>query len=310
MTGRVRNGRRVGTWAGLAALLVAGFLGCGGDQPGRVDEAVVVPSEPLPTGGGGGGTTATTSPGSTDAGVATASNSAATPAPAAVSAEGWGTLKGRVVFNGTPPDRPTLDTSSKDPEVCAKVPVKSERIVVDPGTKGVKNVLVYIPKPTRTSPEAESAAKQAEVVFDQDHCVFEPHVMAFMKGATVKLKSSDPVNHNVNAKLRNNAAYNQLVAPNATMDYSPLTSERSPAQVVCDIHPWMQAYWLITDSPYFAVTDEQGNFEIKDVPAGTQKVVAWQEAAGYLSASAGDPVAIKAGDATTQEFQVDAAKVK
>ena len=68
---------------------------------------------------------------------------------------------------------------------------------------------------------------------------------------------------------------------------------------------------MVLDNPYFAVTDDKGNFEIKNVPAGTQKVVAWQEATGFVTAPSGEDVTIKAGaDATTKDFTVDPSKVK
>jgi hypothetical protein len=86
--------------------------------------------------------------------------------------------------------------------------------------------------------------------------------------------------------------------------------ERGPGEVVCDIHPWMKAWWLVIDSPYFAVTDEKGNFEIKNVPAGTQKVVVWQEAAGFVTPAAGAPLDIKADGETAKDFTVEPGKVK
>ena len=84
-----------------------------------------------------------------------------------------------------------------------------------------------------------------------------------------------------------------------------------PAEVTCDIHPWMKGYWLVLDSPYFAVTDDQGNFEIKNVPSKAQKVVVWQEAVnkGFVTSPSGDEVNIKAGDTTTQTFKIDAGKI-
>ena len=57
-------------------------------------------------------------------------------------------------------------------------PLISERLVVDGGTKGVKNVLVYLNKPTSVSDEAKKAAAATNVVFDQNKCVFDPHVLA------------------------------------------------------------------------------------------------------------------------------------
>jgi hypothetical protein len=103
---------------------------------------------------------------------------------------------------------------------------------------------------------------------------------------------------------------NPTMAAGATMDIKPEEPERGPGQVICSIHPWMEAYWLVLDHPYFAVTDKDGNFEIKNVPAGTQKVVVWQEAVGFVTPTSGDSISIKPNDITPQDFTIDPAKVK
>jgi hypothetical protein len=73
----------------------------------------------------------------------------------------------------------------------------------------------------------------------------------------------------------------------------------------------MQAFWMILDHPYFAVTDEKGNFEIKNAPSGPQKVVVWQEAAGFVTASAaGEEVNIKPNDTVEKEWTIDPTKVR
>ena len=72
----------------------------------------------------------------------------------------------------------------------------------------------------------------------------------------------------------------------------------------------MTAYWHVLDHPYFAVTNEKGEFEIKNVPAGTQKVVVWQEATRYVTPTSGKEVNIAANGETVQEFTIDVAKVK
>src|SRR5262249_29997616 len=151
---------------------------------------------------------------------------------------------------------------------------------------------------------------KAEVLFDQKNCVFEPHVLGLLAGAKVTLKSSDPVNHNINAKLKSNSQFNTLLAGGQSITHSLPSPERMPASVTCDIHNWMQAYWMVLDHPYFAVTDDKGNFEIKDAPAGTQKVVVWQEAAGFVTPSQGENVNIAANDTTKMSFTLDPGKVK
>ena len=293
---------------GLAATLGLSTVisGCGGSGQNAGDAVVITePGATLPTPG------ASTTP----AASSTTPTSAAAPAPAAAAkAEGWGTLKGQVVFGGTPPAPETLidlGKAPKDPEVCAKdKPILSERLQVNATTKGVKNVLVYLPKPTAVNEEAKSNAAKTEVTFDQNKCVFEPHVLGVMVGSKLVLKSSDPVNHNINAKLQKNSPFNSILASGQSIPFSATTGERSPVQVTCDIHNWMVAWWLVLDNPYFAVTDANGNFEIKNVPAGTQKVVVWQEATSFVTPPSGEDVAIAANDATTKSFTIDPAKVK
>ena len=66
---------------------------------------------------------------------------------------------------------------------------------------------------------------------------------------------------------------------------------------------------MILDNPYCTVTDDQGNFEIKNVPAGSQKVTVWQEAVGPVTASSGQEINIKPNDTSTQDFTIDPTKV-
>jgi len=308
-----RSAKLMAAGLGLASTLFLGLAGCGG-KGGESSDSVVYtePGVNVPTASG---TTAAPAAGNTTAPTKTAATSPTTAAP--VKAEGWGkSLKGQVVFGGNAPAQENLvdkGKAEKDPTVCAKdAPIKSERLVVNGENKGVKNVLVYIPKPTAVNEEAKSAAASATVDFDQAKCVFEPHVLAVMSGGKIVLKSSDPVNHNVNAKLKSNSPFNSILSGGQSIPFSPPAGERSPAEVTCDIHPWMKAYWLVLDSPYFAVTNDKGEYEIKNVPAGTQKVVVWQEAVrggGFVTPSSGEAVNIKAGEETKQNFTVDPGKI-
>jgi plastocyanin len=299
---------------GLAATLVLGVVGCGGKSTESGDAVVVTePNANVPTVG----TTAPAPTARPGTATATAPAAATSPTPtAAVKAEGWGTLKGQVTFKGTPPPPKVLapkGKADKDPQVCAKdAPIVSERLVVDDATKGVKNVLVYIPKPTAVNEEAKSNALTAQLIFDQEKCVFKPHVLSVMTGAKVELKNSDPVNHNINSRLKNNA-FNKLLSASQEAPQPVEAPERSPGELTCDIHPWMKAYWMVLDNPYFAVTDEKGNFEIKNVPAGTQKIVVWQESVapnGFVTAPSGDGLEVKPNESTTKDFTIDAGRLR
>jgi hypothetical protein len=301
--------------------LTLALAGCGGGGV-DTDDAVTITEPNVPVAVAGAGSAApapagTTggAPGGTLGGTSTpaATAPAAAAAPAA-SAGGWGTLKGQVVFGSAPPAVEVLQEkgkATKDADFCAKdAPIKSQRLVVDDATKGVKYALVYLSKPTAVNPDAKAAAAKVDILFDQKACIFEPHVLGLMAGSEIVLKSSDPVNHNVNARLKANNPFNALLAAGQTAKLKPDSPERTPSSVTCDIHPWMLAYWMILDHPYFAVTDDKGNFEIKDVPAGTQKVVVWQEATGFVTAPAGEEIAIAAGAPTAKTFTIDPGKVK
>ena len=302
----------------LAGLLLGSLVlsGCNSSTP--LDNAVVVPdpsvnirANPAATATGG-----AASPSAAPAAAATTAAPAAAPAAAAAptASDGFGTLKGKVVLEGGKPTLKLLvtkgDAGVKDASVCAGDNIPNEVIQVDDASKGVKNALVYIPKPTAVNPDAVKAVQAAKIVFDQKNCVFAPHVLGVMKGQALDITSSDPVGHNVNAKMRANGASNNLLAPGQKTSFTPKASEGRPSEVTCDIHPWMKAYWLILDNPYFAVTNEKGEFEIKLAPAGTQKVVVWQEAVQYVTPATGSDVIIAKDGVTTQEFKVEASKIK
>jgi plastocyanin len=285
----------------LSATLAGALAGCGGDATKSSDAVVAI--DPTVASKSTAAPTASTTPAA-----GAASPTVASTSTAPVKAEGWGILKGQIVFSGDPPPAKVLQEkgkAAKDPEICAKdAPILSERLVVDPASKGVKNVIVYLPKPTAINEDAKKAAAAANVVFDQKGCTFEPHVLAVMAGVPLTIKSSDPTNHNVNFKLKN-TSFNSTVAPGKSLPLTPVGAERTPGAIVCDIHSWMIAWWMVLDHPYFAVTDANGYYEIKDAPAGTQKVVVWQEAAGFVTPPSGEDVTLKANDATIKDFKID-----
>jgi len=296
----------------LGATLAAAVAGCGGQPTDHSDVNVVLPEPNVKVSGRSapsGAAAPTTGTSAESAAGAPSGSSASAP----TKAEGWGTLKGQIVFGGTPPEAKVLQEKGKavkDPDVCAvDKPIFSERLVVDDGTKGVKNVLVYLPRPTAVNEDAKKAATAKSVDFDQKHCIFEPHVLGLMTGVPVTLRSSDPKPHNVNVKLKN-SSFNSTIGANP-IPFTPQLAERTPGNVICDIHPWMSAWWMVLDHPYFAVTDAKGNYEIKNAPAGTQRVVVWQEAVknGFVTPPAGEDVTIKANDTTVKDFTIDPGKL-
>jgi len=253
------------------------------------------------------------------ANVAEASTPASLLASSVTAQAGTGTIKGKLVWGGdSAPARPPLQDkgkATKDPQVCAKdEAIVDDTLLVDPKTKGVSNAFAYLVRPTGTNPEAmkEIAAKQAEVVVDQVNCRFIPHTVAVTVDQTVVFKSSDPTSHNLRYSSFGNGSFNQMMPANSKIE-KKFVGERRPIAVACDIHPWMSSYLMVFDHPFFAVTGEDGSFEIKGVPAGAQKIVVWQEKVGYATPglASGLAVTVKAGETTDiGEVKLDPAKVK
>lgn len=207
----------------------------------------------------------------------------------------WGTLKGTMLFDGDPPKlQPVVKKGDrvKDPAICAAEEISDERLVVDPQSGGFANVIVYLAKrPTRVHPDFEPVAKPGEekavdeVDFDQEGCRFEPHVLIVRTNQTVRLKTRDPIPHNVHTFPVKNVPINMLIQPRERkrVPIGPFkVGERLPVKISCDIHPWMTAYWVIVDHPYAAVTDKQGRYEIPNLPVGDHEFIIWHETTGFI----------------------------
>jgi hypothetical protein len=107
--------------------------------------------------------------------------------------------------------------------------------------------------------------------------VFLSHVLAVSVGQTVTLMNSDNVGHNTNIGGKS-LKFNQIVPAGGEIPLVPQKEEAAPAKVVCSIHPWMVAYMLPRDNGYYAVTGEDGSFEIANLPAGEElEIQVWHE---------------------------------
>lgn len=208
--------------------------------------------------------------------------------PPAAASDGWGTLKGQFVWEGDVPQPELLyakGASIKDKAVCAAQDLFAEDLVVDPDTKGIANIFIYLPKaPKAIHPDA--ADFDESVLQDQEYCRFTPHAMFVRAGQTVEVINSDNSAHNTHTYTLRNAGQNEII-PALTpagkgKPYPTKVREILPITVQCDLHSWMKAYWLILDHPYAAVSAADGTFEIPNLPAGKHKFRVWHERKGYL----------------------------
>lgn len=226
----------------------------------------------------------------------------------AVAGTGWATLEGTFVLaEGAPiPVNKPLDIT-KDPAVCKPggVEVSSGTLVVDPASRGIKNVVMFLRKASR---EHESlTGETGAVLFDQEKCLFLSHVLALRLGRTLEIKNSDPIAHNTNYSRSGmrGAPFNGTIPDGKSVTFQPTAEENQPVDVSCSIHPWMKAYILPRANGYFAVSGSNGDFKIENLPAGEElEFQVWHESAsgtaGALVATAPDIKWAKSGRFTVK----------
>lgn len=217
----------------------------------------------------------------------------------------WGTVKGHVVFGGDKVPEPQPLSVSKDQDHClAKGPLHSEEWVINKSNKGVRWVFVWLaPEPKGEALKIHPSLKEPkdkEAVMDQPCCQFVPHALALREGQTLITKNSAPVAHNTHwtGHPLKNPGGNVIVPAKGSYTITDLKADRFPVVVSCDIHGWMKAYVRVFDHPYYAVTDADGKFEIKNAPAGTYRLVVWHDSGWGPGMKEGTPITIKGGAET------------
>ena len=154
--------------------------------------------------------------------------------------------------------------------------------------------LVYIDRV-----EGKNFAPPKKPVFmGQKDMVFKPHILPVLKGTTVDFTNNDAIVHNVfsppgSVKKFNLGTYGVGVTKYETF------SELGEVTLLCNVHPEMLGFIIVLQNPYFALTDKSGNFEIKDLPAGTYKLTAWHE----KLQSASQQITVEPGKTVTVEFK-------
>ena len=172
--------------------------------------------------------------------------------------------------------------ADKDVEVCGMHKLPNEELAVG-ADKGIANVVVFVrDKGVKVHPDSAAAAKAAKGVLDNKNCRFTPHVVVVQAGQSLVIKNSDTVGHNSNVATIKNPPSNSLIPAGGESSVPFATEEAIPAQVTCNIHPWMKAWVVVRSNPYAAVSAADGSFEIKNVPVGEVELQFWHEKAGYI----------------------------
>ena len=198
------------------------------------------------------------------------------PSPAGYEAEAvadGGTIAGSVKWSG-PVQKDLSWPITKNPDVCDPSKLKNrnlERLEIGPDG-GVANTVVFLKNIAKGKAMDLPVARQS---LDQKNCRYEPHILLVPKDADLQMKSEDPVLHNIH--MVGAAVYN-LPFPLKDKTISRPMHRDGVIDLKCDAgHVWMNAEVLVVDHPYYAVTDQHGNFELKNVPPGEYAITAWHE---------------------------------
>ena len=189
----------------------------------------------------------------------------------AEAANAGGTVSGRITLAGSF-QKPQALPVFKSRAFCGAAVANETLLVGRDG--GVKNGVVII-HPT----DRRAVVLPAELVLDNRRCAFTPHVQVAAVGSELLLKNSDPILHTVHARLGRETLFNVGLPK-----WRTVTRRLDRAGVVridCDVlHTWMSAAIIVSDSPYFAVSDERGLFFIDRLPPGFYDVEVWHERLG------------------------------
>jgi plastocyanin len=200
-----------------------------------------------------------------------------------------GTIRGSVKIDGKVPKLPPLQIT-KYKEVCKDVP--NESLLVGPG-QGVRYAVVTLEGITK----GKAVEKEAAHEMDNLGCRFVPHVLASSVGQFVVFKNSDPILHTAHALFTGGQPEFNIGLYPGKVSRKPLVTP-GVVKIICEVHPWMSAYIVVTDHPYYSVTDIYGEYLINDIPAGSYRLKVWHETLGTQE----KPVEVKAGASQNVDF--------
>ena len=185
-----------------------------------------------------------------------------------------GTISGRALFKGEPPPPKELRVTLNK-KTCGHTYQSESLLISEEG--GIQNLVVSLLRIPKGLP-METDDKPIQI--DQQKCVFIPHVLLVPAGVEFEVLNSDPVLHSFHTMGAHNKELN-IIQTKTKRRRLPLTfPEPDTIEVVCDVHSWMKAWIIVTEHPYYALTDAEGQFRLENVPEGTYRIRAWHEELG------------------------------
>jgi plastocyanin len=188
-----------------------------------------------------------------------------------------GTVTGTIRFKGKKPISKLIDMSEEPACIEAHHGKAYDESLELNRKNELAGVFVYV----KSGLEGKTFELPATpVTIDQNGCWFHPRVMGIQTGQVLKVVNSDPVTHNIHPMAQVNREWNHSQGAGDPPLARKFTKPEVMIAIKCNIHSWMHAYIGVLSHPYFAVSADDGSFEIGNLPPGKYVIAAWQEKLG------------------------------
>lgn len=185
-----------------------------------------------------------------------------------------GSIRGRVRLQGDAP-KPAQDTITQDQKTCGDS-VSLPRIALGKDN-GVRSTFVFLEGVPDNG--KRPAAPKEPFLIDQKECQYVPHALIVPLGSKVEISNSDPILHNVHGTQGGDGVFNYAQARQGLRQEVDMgMSKPGIITLTCEAgHPWMNAFVFVATHPYVALTNNEGEFVIQNVPPGTYTIKMWHE---------------------------------
>ena len=196
------------------------------------------------------------------------------------------TVRGRVTLVGSVPKTEQV-TVHRDSKFCGEM-MPIEAVEVDPGLGAIRGVVVSLKGVTKGK---ALVPEDARIVFENRTCRFIPRTNAAVVGSVLEIVNVDPIMHNTHVRKdgRFGPTVMNVVQPKGVGAIKKTLRDAGYLDIRCDAHTFMHASVHVFTHPYFAVTDETGLFELKQVPPGTYQLRIWHETLGTMEKTTSVP---------------------
>ncbi|UCE59126.1 MAG: hypothetical protein JSU63_16985 [Phycisphaerales bacterium] len=213
-------------------------------------------------------------------------------------------VNGRVIFKGKPEQfrRFVIDTS-KDPACKVGAMVTGTLDVVlntETSPTTISHVLVSVSRKHDFGTTLFPTPQQP-VTLTQKRCQFIPHVVGVVKNQPLELVGNGLTDFAVSFQSKVNKGQTFKLAKGVQETKTVKLEPEPPFEVRCELHPWMKGYIAVFDHPFFSVTGEEGEYELKGMPPGKYVIEAWHEKFGTLAKE----VDVVKGETITHDFVFD-----